>query len=59
MIEIIKNTFVDIHYEIGDRKRVEQIVKRYEKSGYTKESDDYDCIQMLSPTRSHNVRIQK
>jgi len=47
MIEVIRNTFIDVHYGVGDRAEAERIAKLYEAVGYSRESDDDDCIQLL------------
>lgn len=55
-MELMKNTFIDIHYTGGERAQAERLARLYEKRGYSREADDIGCIQLLT---TDNVAIHK
>jgi len=46
-MEVVKNQFIDIHFEEDEREKAEKLARRYEARGYTREADGEDCIQLL------------
>ena len=47
-MEVVRNTFVDIHYTDNERAQAEKIARSYERRGYTLEDDSGNCIQLLT-----------
>jgi len=49
-MNIVRNTFIDIHYTDGEREKANKLAKRYEKRGYSRDDDTAitgRCIQLL------------
>ena len=58
MITLVKNVFIDIHYKSDERKQADQLAHSYESRGYSRESDEEDCIQLLT-TKTRDIYWDK
>ena len=46
-MQIVKNVFVDIHYEGDEGEKAMWVARQYERKGFSLESEDSECIQLV------------
>lgn len=58
-MEIIRNKFIDIHYEPAEYVRAEAIARRLEQAGYSREYNGPSCMQLLITNRLDEKDVEK